>query len=839
MANSSVITTICLLLFLTINRPYFKILILLISIQESFLKHSKMSKKNDQSFSLPDKSYLLQNAKIFHQQVNSRKCRLLIAKCLLYINNSGKNAYYELTQDEQTQLFFAASKLFNCKEYQLRQIVYILMMELTNAKDTIIMTNLLTKDIASTHEELFGKQQNTISLSTKLEDGPRDQHLLHTSNALKTLSKLIDPSLLQAFERFYTTCLVDKQPITASSAICSAYTMYSFNKDIVKKWSNLIQDQVGGYDFTSYHALATLYLLKKQDSMAIIKLCLQYHKAVNSPWALCVLLKMSKSCLLSEYNNQAPGEWLNGPLLQIFEFITKALSSKYEMVSLEACKCISDIALYKTSKGVGMVLTTQQVYPCVTQLSILLSSSKVALKFAALRYFNKLSMFYPTLVSNYNIDMENMITDNNRSIATYAITTLLKTGTEQSVDRLMKQIQLFLNDITEEFKIIVVEAVRSLSIKFPKKYPTLLAFLANVLRDEGNFQYKKSIVDAIFDLLRNIPECKSTALQHLCEFIEDCEYTTLSVRILHVLGIEGPSSDNPQQYIRYIYNRIILESSNVRAAAVHALAMFGAKSPKILNRILNLLEKCISDQDNEVRDRALFYIHVLKRKDWMQKYIIDDLVVNIEQLSAYLTAYKSGPLDLQDISYTSKVEAVEQVTAKPTLQNEPTIVQSPEIAPAEPVNHQDIFSNIPQLAPLSQFYFSTSAPILLTEQETEYVVKLFIHMFKNDAIVFQFEITNTLQDVLIENAQVQLNPTEDISNSLKLKVVVPCTVNYSGPNSTFIAYQKAPNTIPLPTFNAALKMTVKDCDPETFEPDSEQGYEETYNVIFNNLVGAS
>jgi coatomer protein complex subunit gamma len=66
-----------------------------------------------------------------------------------------------------------------------------------------------------------------------------------------------------------------------------------------------------------------------------------------------------------------------------------------------------------------------------------------------------------------------------------------------------------------------------------------------------------------------------TALAQLCEFIEDCEFTKLSVRILHLLGVEGPKSPQPSKYIRYIYNRVILENAIVRAAAVSSLAKFG------------------------------------------------------------------------------------------------------------------------------------------------------------------------------------------------------------------------------------------------------------------------
>jgi coatomer protein complex subunit gamma len=49
--------------------------------------------------------------------------------------------------------------------------------------------------------------------------------------------------------------------------------------------------------------------------------------------------------------------------------------------------------------------------------------------------------------------LEYFFTDSNRSIATLAITTLLKTGGEASVDQLMKQIASFLSEISDEFKV--------------------------------------------------------------------------------------------------------------------------------------------------------------------------------------------------------------------------------------------------------------------------------------------------------------------------------------------------------------------------------------------------
>lgn len=100
---------------------------------------------------------------------------------------------------------------------------------------------------------------------------------------------------------------------------------------------------------------------------------------------------------------------------------------------------------------------------------------------------NQVAIKHPAAVTACNLDLENLITDVNRSIATLAITTLLKTGNESSVDRLMKQISTFMSEISDEFKIVVVQAIRSLCSKFPRKHNVLMTFLAQMLRDEVRF----------------------------------------------------------------------------------------------------------------------------------------------------------------------------------------------------------------------------------------------------------------------------------------------------------------------------------------------------------------
>lgn len=252
-----------------------------------------------------------------------------------------------------------------------------------------------------------------------------------------------------------------------------------------------------------------------------------------------------------------------------------------------------------------------------------------------------------------NVDLENLITDSNRSIATLAITTLLKTGNESSVERLMKQIASFMSEISDEFKIVVVGATRALCAKFPRKHTVMMGFLSSMLHEEGGYEYKKAIVETIIAIIEDNPEAKEGGLAYLCEFIEDCEHTSLAVKILHLLGREGTKTASPAKYIRYIYNRLILEKSPVRAAAVSSLAKFAAHCEDLLPQILVLLERSTLDTDDEVRDRATYYLNILheKQRAILNTYVSNTLNVSIIGLEKALQGYIQAAAATDGVTY--------------------------------------------------------------------------------------------------------------------------------------------------------------------------------------------
>ncbi len=123
--------------------------------------------------------------------------------------------------------------------------------------------------------------------------------------------------------------------------------------------------------------------------------------------------------------------------------------------------------------------------------------------------------------------------------------------------------------------------------------------------------FRESVVDTIMKIT---PSQREMALLFLAEHIEDCEHAHIHTKILNFLAEEGPKSKNPGAYIRFIYNRVNLEKAVIRASAVSALASFAHAVPSLRKSILILLQKCLKDSDDEVRERAFFYINMLSTK---------------------------------------------------------------------------------------------------------------------------------------------------------------------------------------------------------------------------------
>lgn len=617
--------------------------------------------------------------------------------------------------------------------------------------------------------------------------------------------------MLQAVERYMKQCIVDKNESVSCAALVSSLKLAATSGDVVKRWANEAQEALNNDNImVQYHALGLLYHIRKADRLAVTKLVNKLtRQGLKSPYAICMLIRIA--CKLLE-DDEVAG---NNSDSSLMGFIEKCLREKSEMVVYEAAHAI--VNLKQT--------TARELAPAITILQLFCGSPKATLRFAAVRTMNKVAMVHPVAITSCNLDLEGLITDTNRSVATLAITTLLKTGAESSVERLMKQIATFVAEISDEFKVVIVQAIRALCTKFPRKQSVLVTFLSQMLREEGGLDYKTSIVDAMITIIEENPDAKEAGLAHLSEFIEDCEHTSLAVRILHLLGKEGPYSNAPSKYIRFIYNRVILENATVRAAAVSALAQFGAACPNLLQNILVLLNRCQMDTDDEVRDRATYYYTILQKSnaDLNKNYVTEKSNVSIPLLEKALRDYlATSCIETFDLTTVpAHIEVKEEVNHDAMIITNP-VAKLPKIS-REEANAERLLQipGIQRLGPLHK----SSQSVQLTENETEYTVQCIKHCFTNH-MVFQFDCVNTLSDQLLENVRVDLV----IPDGFTVRAVIPCPkLSYGEVQSAYVIVE-FPNDLgsAAATFGATLKFVVKDCDPNTGEPDSDEGYGDEY-----------
>ena len=719
--------------------------------------------------------------------VDPRKCQQVITK-LLYLLTQGEN----FTKAESSDVFFSVTKLFQHKDFHLRRMVYLCIKEfIPSSEEVIIITSSLMKDMNNPHD-------------------------LFRANAIRVLCKIIDGQMLLQIERYLKQAIVDKSPVVAAAVLAGALQLAADNAEVVKRWNSEIQEALSSrHPMVQFHAVALQHALRSKDRLAISKLVTQLTRGnVRSPYAQLLLVRYVAQVIAET----APGS--NGAPRPFYDYLESCLRHRSEIVIFEAARAIANM------KDVS----ARELGPAITVLQLFLSSSKPVVRFAAVRTLNKVAMSHPTLVANCNIEMESLIADSNRSIATLAITTLLKTGNEGSIDRLMKQIGNFIGELADEFKMAVVEAIRTLCIKFPSKHRGMLNFLSMCLREDGGFVYKRSIVDAILAIIQHIPESKDVALGQLSEFIEDCEFTFLSVEILHLLGEEGPKTKDPARHIRVIYNRVILENATVRAAAISALARFALECESLRENIIVLLRRALYDSDDEVRDRATLYLAQLGAShDTAACLIAPEWLYPAKSLVSSLGEYLASGDTQQPFDLTSVPKQAAQVhhahkphgLAAAVVEGASTATEDNRYA-----EYAEQMKSVPELASLGTS-FKTCAPIQLTEEETEYNVLCVHHVFEAHD-VFQFHITNTVPEQVLEDVSVEFDLADATDFEEEASIPLAVAPN-EGAGQAYVVLQRIGGGPSVASIPCTLKFKVKEIDPSTGEAE-EEGFDDEYQL---------
>merc|ERR1712127_950009 len=154
---------------------------------------------------------------------------------------------------------------------------------------------------------------------------------------------------------------------------------------------------------------------------------------------------------------------------------------------------------------------------------------------------------------------------------------------------------------------------------------------------------------------------------------------------------------------------------------------------------------------------------------------IEGMPMSFDKLERSIKAYVSTPgaMDSKESLSFQTLPVVEDIDTdvSPTDDSEEVgasgvgggmgmrVLNDSKQKPKEQVDPASVIYAIPELASLGRV-FRSSAPVPLTESETEYVVTCVKHIFESH-IVLQFKVQNTIDDQRLENVTIMLESDGD------------------------------------------------------------------------------
>ncbi|KAG8348624.1 putative coatomer gamma subunit [Trypanosoma vivax] len=697
------------------------------SAQERFIYDDE-----EQEESLPfeglEKTSVLQQCRVFNEvKLDISACVRSMLQCL-HLMYTGT----VFTEEEATELFFMSTKLFQTKELKLRRLHYVLLKELSpHVAQSLVASNSLNNDI----------KNNTV---------------MSKSNSIRTLFKVLDGSYYESMSRTIAEALTSQNEKVVCAALVTALHIAQKHNDMVRKWSMQLIEVVRGNSNAQYLAIALLHKLRRSDRVSVKRLIEMTDRGqIRSSHALCLLIRICSELMREDLAQSK----------DLYNFVSGMMHNYSDTVAFEAVKAICLVP--------GMDI--EDVSPAVIVANSFLRGHKTVLRFASIRLLSEVSTLYPGAVARANAEIENLVLDSNRVIAMLAATTLLKTGAEETIERLIARLSAdgFMRDLGNEFKSGIIDAMRRLNTKYPAKYAMLLEFLSKVFSNEGSSELKESAIDVMFDIAKSNPSSKEVALKYLVEFIEDCEFPQIVCRVLTYLGDEVPRSAEPRSYVRGIYSHATLEKPEIRAVAVSTLAKIAAQVTGLRRSIVGLLRHKCNDIDDEVRDRALLYTKLFLHGD---EKLIQTLVVGV---SSEVSVLRQERMCSRVVPLLDNVGGVH--TKDTGLRSSPLggDGQGESQASQAVLQGREHLLKIEQLCELGEPCTSTE-PVLLTDCDNEYVVKLIKHIYTAH-IVLQYCVKNTMDNITLRQVSFVLGTDEmEVEPFYAIPVdVVPGATEYS------------------------------------------------------------
>ena len=693
------------------------------------------------------KDLTLQSASIFNEKnIQNEQCIEILIN-LIYLLNKGE----KFSEKEKETIFFSATKLLHSANPILRRIIFLFVKHLNWWQSSFILTG---------------------SLITEL-NGDDD---LIKPNCFRLLGQITDASSVNVVERLLKEAINNKNHEVASSALSCTLFMCLKGFGIAKSWINEISEKLssslGEENLLTFHTLLLLKEIKKNDKLFLIKIFSKIaencgSRNQRSQFAICQLIRYITELLKRGDLEQNVKDTFN-------RFLEVSLYNIEESIKIEACRAVLQIPNIKPSLKKTTIAT----------LCDLISSSNKIARFSAMKTLDKyIDEFAQNIAVDIFLELEKIIEDSgtNSSIKSYAFSIFLKISKGLSDYRLEKMFKTFIEQYSkfkEDFKKKLIIISRNISRSNPSKNKLYYNFFCSLFKLDASPQTKIEILEALIWFIYNDQELKLQSLLFLAESIFDCQYDILKIRILNLLGKECDLVNNKSKLVRYIYNQIILESPMVRASAISALGEIGFKEKNMRDIIISLIENCLNDDDNEVRERAFMVSKALKavkeekkEEEQLINFVFPQKVknpspieeLNIDLIQSVLNSEKENLLKSEDIcqelfNILNDTEKISEILIKDEEDSKKKEKKEKkrgiEANPQKKIPEEDYsLTMFPKIYGPPKIFTPYKK---LTDQSAEYLTQ-YRKIVHDKIVVIDFEITNTIEFQIINDISIDVD----------------------------------------------------------------------------------
>ena len=750
------------------------------------------------------KDLTLQNASIFNEKnVQSEQCIEILIN-LIYLLNKGE----KFSEKEKESIFFSATKLLHNANPILRRIIFLFVKHLNWWQSSFILTG---------------------SLITEL-NGDDD---LIKPNCFRLLGQITDASSVNVVERLLKEAINNKNHEVASSALCCTLFMSLKGFGIAKSWINEISEKLNSSlseeNLLTFHTLLLLKEIKKNDKLFLIKIFSRIaetsgSRSHRSQFAICQLIRYVTDLLLKADLEESTKKTFH-------TFLQMSLYRLEESIKIEAARSIMIIPNISASIRQETIAT----------LCELISSSNKIVRFAALKTLDKhIDGFAQNVAVDIFLELEKIIEDSgtNSSIKSYAFSIFLKISKGLSDYRLEKMFKTFIEQYTkfkEDFKKKLINISKNISRENPTKNKLYYDFFCSVFKLDAGPQTKLEILDALIWFIYNDKDLKLQTIFFLAESLFDCQYDVLKIRIINLLGKECELVNNKSKLVRYIYNQLLLEFPAVRASAISALGEIGFKENNLRDIIISLIENCLNDDDNEVRERAFMISKALKavkdkkkEEEQLVNFVFPQKVknpspveeLNIDLIQLVLNSEKENLLKSDDIcqelvSILNDTEKISEILIK----------DKEELKKKEKKEKKRLGMDVSERKKSEDDYATTMFTKIygppkvitpykkLTDQSAEYLTK-YRKIVHDKIVVMDFEITNTIEFQIINDISLDMQMLNYEGFDLDKTEIIPIKslkTNESG-HLYFKLLKNKDSIYSNCSFNCTLKFDLQELD---------------------------